>query len=170
MKDNFASKSRTYSFELFPPKTEQEYQKLLETIALLCKLNPDFISCTYGAGGGSREKTFDIVEHKHRRLRYQFRSRFNEGADLIIPICPVHLPKITNFLCCFDKFAQIVVSNGSHNYLLISFDQYSSGRTTNGTFAIKRNYSRLLPVLYAKWRNLSTCTSGYVCTHIPRLY
>lgn len=51
------------SFELFPPKTEEGYQKLLATIEQLCALKPDFISCTYGAGGGSREKTLDIVEH-----------------------------------------------------------------------------------------------------------
>jgi len=53
----------TFSFELFPPKTEEGYKKLLATIPLLCALGPDFISCTYGAGGGSREKTLDIVEH-----------------------------------------------------------------------------------------------------------
>ncbi len=62
IKDLFLQKPRTYSFELFPPKTDQGTQKLLETIALLCQLEPDFISCTYGAGGGSRDKTFDIVE------------------------------------------------------------------------------------------------------------
>jgi len=59
----FKRKKLTYSFELFPPKTEEGYQKLLETIKQLAALNPDFISVTYGAGGGSRDKTFDIVEH-----------------------------------------------------------------------------------------------------------
>lgn len=54
---------RTVSFELFPPKTPEGYEKLLVTIVQLCALKPDFISCTYGAGGGSRDKTLDIVEH-----------------------------------------------------------------------------------------------------------
>ena len=54
---------KTYSFELFPPKTEEGHQKLLKVIEQLCALKPIFISCTYGAGGGSREKTLDIVEH-----------------------------------------------------------------------------------------------------------
>ena len=60
--DLFKTKERTFSFELFPPKTEEGFQKLLGTIEQLCTLKPDFISCTYGAGGGSRDKTFDIVE------------------------------------------------------------------------------------------------------------
>ena len=59
----FKHKKRTFSFELFPPKTQQGYEKLLQTIEQLCRLQPDFISCTYGAGGGNREKTFDIVQH-----------------------------------------------------------------------------------------------------------
>ncbi|MBF0504280.1 MAG: methylenetetrahydrofolate reductase [NAD(P)H] [Candidatus Omnitrophica bacterium] len=62
-KDIFANKKSTFSFELFPPKTQEGYEKLLNTLPLLCELSPDFISCTYGAGGGSREKTLDIVEH-----------------------------------------------------------------------------------------------------------
>ena len=53
----------SYSFELFPPKTAEGYTKLLHTISNLCELKPAFFSCTYGAGGGSREKTLDIVEH-----------------------------------------------------------------------------------------------------------
>jgi len=59
----FNTKEKTFSFELFPPKTEKGYQNLLKTIEGLSELKPDFISCTYGAGGGSREKTFDIVQH-----------------------------------------------------------------------------------------------------------
>ena len=61
--DLFKAKERTYSFELFPPKTEEGLQKLYGTIEQLGALKPDFISCTYGAGGGNRDKTFDIVQH-----------------------------------------------------------------------------------------------------------
>jgi len=64
-----SAKKKTFSLELFPPKTPEGYEKLLVTIGLLAKLNPDFISCTYGAGGGSREKTLDIVEHIERAHR-----------------------------------------------------------------------------------------------------
>lgn len=59
----FAHKKKTFSLELFPPRTPEGYEKLLETLKLFAQLKPDFISCTYGAGGGSRAKTLDIVEH-----------------------------------------------------------------------------------------------------------
>ncbi|MBF0489142.1 MAG: methylenetetrahydrofolate reductase [NAD(P)H] [Candidatus Omnitrophica bacterium] len=53
----------SYSFELFPPKTEEGHLKLLNVIEQLSALKPSFISCTYGAGGSSRGKTLDIVEY-----------------------------------------------------------------------------------------------------------
>ena len=65
----FDRKKQTFSFELFPPKTDQGFTNLLATIEQLAALQPDFISCTYGAGGGSRGKTLDVVQHieqKHR--------------------------------------------------------------------------------------------------------
>ena len=61
--DIFKHKEKTFSFELFPPKTDAGYHNLLKTIGSLCELKPDFISCTYGAGGGSRDKTLDIVQY-----------------------------------------------------------------------------------------------------------
>ena len=67
--DIFARQERTFSFELFPAKTEKGYQNLLATIEKLVTLGPDFISCTYGAGGGSRERTFDIVQHIQETYR-----------------------------------------------------------------------------------------------------
>lgn len=59
----FSSKERTFSFEVFPAKTPESHARLLVTLKELCALKPDFISCTYGAGGSSRDKTFDVVEH-----------------------------------------------------------------------------------------------------------
>lgn len=61
--DIFNEKEETFSLEIFPPKTEKGLENLIGTIAELCELKPDFISCTYGAGGGSRERTLDLVEH-----------------------------------------------------------------------------------------------------------
>jgi len=57
------SKKKSFSFEVFPAQTPEGHEKLLATLKGLCALKPDFISCTYGAGGGSREKTLDVVEH-----------------------------------------------------------------------------------------------------------
>jgi len=61
--ETFQHRAKTFSFELFPPKTDQGHLKLIETIAELAKFKPDFFSCTYGAGGSSRGKTLEIVEH-----------------------------------------------------------------------------------------------------------
>ncbi|MEM6749554.1 MAG: methylenetetrahydrofolate reductase [NAD(P)H] [Planctomycetota bacterium] len=52
----------TFSFEFFPPKNEAGAQALYEAIADLAPLKPSFVSVTYGAGGGTRELTHDLVE------------------------------------------------------------------------------------------------------------
>ena len=55
------------SFEFFPPKTEAGREKLLNiTAPALEALGPEFFSCTYGAGGSTREHTFDIVNAIHQ--------------------------------------------------------------------------------------------------------
>lgn len=53
----------TFSIELFPPKTDDGYTNLKNTITAMVQLNPDFFTCTYGAGGGNRDRTLDIVTH-----------------------------------------------------------------------------------------------------------
>lgn len=58
------------SFEFFPTKTEEGERALLEkTIPALRQLNPDFCSVTYGAGGGTRDKTLAIVDRIQREQR-----------------------------------------------------------------------------------------------------
>lgn len=49
------------SFEFFPPKTEAGVEKLKDTRSQLARLNPEFFSVTYGAGGSTRDNTRDIV-------------------------------------------------------------------------------------------------------------
>ncbi len=51
----------TLSFEFFPPKSVAGAEHLRSTVDSLEKLNPDFVSITYGAGGTTRETTRDTV-------------------------------------------------------------------------------------------------------------
>jgi len=57
------------SFELYPPKTETAEAELFEHVAELMTFRPDYITCTYGAGGSTRSKTLDIVERVRRDFR-----------------------------------------------------------------------------------------------------
>lgn len=57
------------SFELYPPKTEPAEVELFEHVAELMNFRPDYITCTYGAGGSTRSKTLDIVERVSRDFR-----------------------------------------------------------------------------------------------------
>ena len=59
----FAAKARTLSFEFFPPKNERSWMTLEDAIEQLAPLGPDFVSVTYGAGGGTRTKTREIIQH-----------------------------------------------------------------------------------------------------------
>ncbi len=49
------------SFEFFPPRTESSWEDLYQAIRELEALQPSFVSITYGAGGGTRELTHDLV-------------------------------------------------------------------------------------------------------------
>lgn len=51
----------SFSFEFFPPKTEEGGNHLLETIESLRDLRPTYVSVTYGAGGSTRDLTIDLV-------------------------------------------------------------------------------------------------------------
>jgi methylenetetrahydrofolate reductase (NADPH) len=62
IREVLAAGETTFSFEFFPPKTEQGARNLWQAIRRLEVLQPTFVSVTYGAGGGSRDHTIDIVE------------------------------------------------------------------------------------------------------------
>ena len=50
-----------YSFEFFPPKTEDGISKLAATSKALAAVQPRFFSVTFGAGGSTRDRTFETV-------------------------------------------------------------------------------------------------------------
>jgi methylenetetrahydrofolate reductase (NADPH) len=52
---------RTFSFEFFPPQTSEGVEKLRATRRQLAQLKPAFFSCTFGAGGSTRDRTLETV-------------------------------------------------------------------------------------------------------------
>jgi methylenetetrahydrofolate reductase (NADPH) len=52
----------TFSFEFFPPKTDEQERQLWQAIRELEPLRPSFVSITYGAGGSTRDNTVAVTE------------------------------------------------------------------------------------------------------------
>lgn len=61
IRDVFDIQPATYSFEFFPPKTDDAAESLYAAITELEALKPSFVSITYGAGGSTRDMTHDLV-------------------------------------------------------------------------------------------------------------
>lgn len=99
-------KRTAFSFELFPPKTEKGEHSLLSpggVLDRLCALQPDYISCTYGAGGSNVGKQVPVLDavRKHGvapvahitcvgssrdELRAQLQSYLDHGVDSILAL------------------------------------------------------------------------------------
>jgi methylenetetrahydrofolate reductase (NADPH) len=56
------------SFEVFPPKTPDGEEQLMRAITDLLQFDPAFISCTFGAGGSTRDRTLELICRIHERF------------------------------------------------------------------------------------------------------
>ena len=97
IRDLFGQKKKTLSFEVFPPVREGNLESLFKTVAELKELKPDFISVTYGAGGGTRDKTIEIAS----RVQNEF------GSEA--------LAHLTCVAATRDDIARIVEEMKKHN-------------------------------------------------------
>lgn len=66
--DIFSVSERTFSFEFYPPKDEISAVDFGINVGQLLKLDPSFVSVTYGAGGSTQEKTFNLVDYLNNKI------------------------------------------------------------------------------------------------------
>ena len=86
----------TFSFEYFPPQDATGAFTLLDTVANLRELRPDWVSVTYGATGATRQRTFDAVRAIMEReilvraiMAVSLFSRWQRaGARVVAQACP----------------------------------------------------------------------------------
>ena len=62
LKELFSLSTPTLSFEVFPPKAQDSFEKVKGAIGEIADLKPDYMSVTYGAGGGTSDFTVKIAE------------------------------------------------------------------------------------------------------------
>src|SRR5436305_384455 len=107
IQDIFARHRPTFSFEFFPPKTDEASEELFRTIAALQSLQPSFVSVTYGAGGSTRERTHDLV------VRIEKETNLTAVSHLT---CVCH--NLAEMTAILDRYA----ASGIKNILALSGD------------------------------------------------
>ncbi|HZE99149.1 MAG TPA: methylenetetrahydrofolate reductase [NAD(P)H] [Planctomycetota bacterium] len=103
----FAAHATTFSFEFFPPKTPEASEQLFQTISQLETLKPSFVDVTYGAGGGTRDLTNQLV------MRIRHETKLETIPHLT---CVCHAEKE------IDQVLETWSSNGVSNILALSGD------------------------------------------------
>ncbi|MDR2133035.1 MAG: methylenetetrahydrofolate reductase [Clostridiales Family XIII bacterium] len=78
-------RKKTFSFEVFAPKPDKPMEPLLSTLSKLYGFKPDFISCTYGAGGSNKGRSLDVcaaVKASGHEIMTHFTCIGNTRADV----------------------------------------------------------------------------------------
>ena len=107
-----------FSFEFFPPKNEAGEDKLRSTRAALAPLNPCLFSVTFGAGGSTRERTFDTVTEIKQQSH--------------IDVAP-HLSCISSTEEGIREILNLYISQGIHHLVALRGD-IPSGMGSPGKF------------------------------------
>lgn len=68
IKQLYQKQAPVFSLEVFPPKKDGDIETIYRTLDSLKELRPDFISVTYGAGGGTSKKTVEIASYIQNTL------------------------------------------------------------------------------------------------------
>ena len=105
----YKKNKKSLSFEIFPPKKDSELRNIDETLAVLCELNPDYISVTFGAGGGTGcSRTIELA----RKIKYEYH------VEHVVHLTCLHYDKTE-----IDGFARILENEGIQNVLALRGDK-----------------------------------------------
>ena len=92
---------KSLSFEIFPPKKDSELKNIDATLDVLCELQPDFISVTFGAGGSLNcNRTIELAK----------KIKQNYHVEPVVHLTCLHYNRAE-----IDEFARILTAEGIQN-------------------------------------------------------
>ena len=103
----------TLSFEVFPPKTSSMYENVLKAAVKIAPLNPNFMSVTYGAGGGTSAHTVALAKDIHEKY----------GVEVM-----AHLTCVSSTREHVESMVEQFKENGIENIMALRGDIPSDGK------------------------------------------
>lgn len=143
----YKSKKTSISFEVFPPDSNEQLEKLLCEIKELAPLNPDFISLTYGAGGKNNAQAKEVLKALHENFQIEIMPHFTcmcSNKDFI------------------DENLDFLIELGTKNILALRGDKPNNDETKCTDFC----YANELVEYLKEKTNFSIAVAGYPEGHI----
>ncbi len=138
------------SFELFPPKSAVGEAALHKNLAELMAFSPSYVTCTYGAGGSTRDKTLEIVENVHKTFG-----------------CPVasHLTCVGSTVDELRAYLAEAWHRGIENIVALRGDPPKGETTFQQTAGGLRYAADLVKLIHGEFPQFGIAVAGYPETH-----
>lgn len=146
----YPAKPFTLSFELFPPKTPAGEASLYENLAQLMPFGPDVVTCTYGAGGSTRDKTLEITSAVKRRFGVRVAS---------------HLTCVASTADDLRGYLQAARERGVDGIVALRGDPPKGEQTFQQTEGGLRFASELVELVRREFPAFGIAVAGYPETH-----
>lgn len=149
--DIYRSGNFGVSFEIFPPKTPEGDVSLWENVERLARLQPAFISCTYGAGGSTRTRTVELCQ--------QIQSQFGVAATAHFTCLGGTVPQLRDWLTYASEagISNIMALRGDPPAGQEQFDQVPGGL---------RNANELVSLIRSEFSDFGIGVAGYPEKHV----
>lgn len=148
--DYFRGGKPGLSFELYPPKTDEGVDLLLEAVAELIEFSPDFFTCTYGAGGSTRDRTLQVLT--------EVKSRFN------VPVAS-HLTCVGSTVEQLRSYLQTAIKQGTEHIVALRGDPPKGQTEFQQTDGGLKYANELVSLIRSEFPELGIAVAGYPEVH-----
>ena len=138
------------SFEIFPPKSEAGDRSLVENLGQLARYRPDFISCTYGAGGTTRDRTLELCE--------MIQADFNVPAT-------AHFTCVGSTVVELEKWLDDANGRQIHNIMALRGDAPGGAESFQTTAGGLRYANELVALIRRRYAEFGIGVAGYPEKH-----
>lgn len=146
----YPAKKFTLSFELFPPKTAATEAAMYDNVEHLMAFRPDVITCTYGAGGSTQQKTLEVTSEVKRRFGVRVAS---------------HLTCVGSTVDQLRSYLREASSRGIDNIVALRGDPPKGQTEFQAVEGGLRYANELLALVKSEFPSYGIAVAGYPETH-----
>ncbi len=146
----YPAKNFTLSFELFPPKSAAAEAAMYDNVEHLMAFQPDVVTCTYGAGGSTQQKTLEVISEVKRRFGVRVAS---------------HLTCVGSTVDQLRSYLREANGRGVENIVALRGDPPKGQTEFKAVEGGLRYANELLALIKAEFPSYGIAVAGYPETH-----